>query len=132
MLKGAHVGAGSVESSSRPSLARAVNNTTASTRPGSLLGPELVGRRDELAALDDELGRAVAGEFRLVLLQGEAGTGKSRLGRELLRRHREVTGLVAQGYPLAASAAFGLWTEAVDPFLQSLPDAEVVELCEGL
>ena len=52
--------------------------------------------------------------------------GKSRLGRELLRRHREVTGLVAQGYPLAASAAFGLWTEAVDPFLQSLPDAEVV------
>jgi hypothetical protein len=64
-----------------------------------------------------------------VLLQGEAGTGKSRLGRELLRRHREVTGLFAQGYPLAASAAFGLWTEAVDPFLQSLPDGEVVELC---
>jgi hypothetical protein len=74
----------------------------------------------------------LGGEFRLVLLQGEAGTGKTRLGRELLRRHREVTGLVAHRYPLAASAAFGLWTEAMDPFLQSLPDGEVVELCEGL
>src|SRR5690348_5877308 len=131
MLKGAHMGAGSVGSASRPLLAPAVN-TTAPMRTGPRLGPELVGRRDELAALDDELARAVGGEFRVVLLQGEARTGKSRLGRELLRRHREVSGLTAQGYPLAASAAFGLWTEAIDPFLQSLPDEEVVELCEGL
>ena len=58
--------------------------------------------------------------------------GKSRLGRELLARHPEVTGLAAQAYPLAASAAFGLWTEALDPFLQSLPASEVVELCGGL
>ena len=76
-------------------------------------GLALVGRREELGALEDELSRAVAGEFRLVLLLGEAGVGKSRLGRELLTRHDEVTGLVAQAYPLAASAAlvFGprLW-----------------------
>ena len=95
-------------------------------------GPELAGRREELAALEDELGRAEAGEFRVVLLLGEAGVGKSRLAREVLSRHGEVTGLVAQAYPLAASAAFGLWTEAVDPFLRSLSDAEVVELCGGL
>ena len=50
----------------------------------------------------------------------------------MLSRHGEATGLVAQAYPLAASAAFGLWTEAVDPFLRSLSDAEVVELCGGL
>ena len=91
-----------------------------------------MGRREELAALEDELSRAAEGNFRAVLLLGEAGVGKSRLGRELLTRHREVTGLVAQAYPLAASAAFGLWTEALDPFLQSLPDADVVELCGGL
>ena len=96
------------------------------------LSPELVGRREELAALEDELGRAGAGEFRLVLLLGDAGVGKSRLARELLARHREVTGLAAQAYPLAASAAFGLWTEAVDPFLRSLSDEQVVELCGGL
>jgi DNA-binding CsgD family transcriptional regulator len=96
------------------------------------LGPELVGRRDELGALEDELSRAVAGELRVVLLLGEAGVGKSRLGRELMSRHGEVTGLVAQAYPLAASAAFGLWTEAVDPFLRACSDSEVVELCGGL
>ena len=59
------------------------------------------------------------------------GSG-SRLARELVARHREVTGLAAQAYPLAASAAFGLWTEAVDPFLRSLSDEQVVELCGGL
>jgi predicted ATPase len=101
-------------------------------RAVSLSGPELAGRRAELGALEDELSRAVGGEFRVVLLLGEAGVGKSRLGRELLVRHREVTGLVGRAYPLAASAAFGLWTEAVDPFLQSLSDDEVVELCGGL
>src|SRR5262245_54064339 len=94
--------------------------------------PDLVGRREELGALEDELARAVAGEFRLVLLSGEAGVGKSRLGRELLARHPEVTALVARGYPVAAGAAFGLWTEAVDPFLRMQSDDQVVELCGGL
>ncbi|MGB0091498.1 MAG: AAA family ATPase, partial [Solirubrobacteraceae bacterium] len=101
-------------------------------RAVSLAGPELAGRLGELGALEDELSRAVGGEFRVVLLLGEAGVGKSRLARELLVRHHEVTGLIARAYPLAASAAFGLWTEAVDPFLQSLSDGEVVELCGGL
>ena len=94
--------------------------------------PELVGRRGELEVLEDELSRAAEGAFRLVLLLGDAGVGKSRLGRELLARHREATVLVAQSYPLAASAAFGLWTEAIDPFLHTLPDSAVIELCGGL
>jgi predicted ATPase len=94
--------------------------------------PELVGRRAEIEALEDEPSRAEEGNFRVVLLLGDAGIGKSRLGRELLVRHREATGLAAQGYRLAASAAFGLWTEAIDPFLQTLTDDEVVELCGGL
>lgn len=94
--------------------------------------PELVGRREELGLLEDELNGAEEGNFRLVLLLGEAGVGKTRLGRELLARHPEATGLVAQAYPLAASAAFGLWTEALDPFLQPLSDDEVVDLCGGL
>jgi ATP/maltotriose-dependent transcriptional regulator MalT len=95
-------------------------------------GPELVGRRDELGALEDELSRAAAGSFRVVLLLGDAGVGKSRLARELLWRHRDVTGLVAHAYPLGATAAFGLWTEAVAPLLRSRSDGEVVELCGGL
>ena len=94
--------------------------------------PALVGRREELGTLEDALSRADSGEFHVVLLLGEAGVGKSRLARELVGGHREVAGLVAQAHPFAASATFGLWSEAVDPFLRSLSDAEVVELCGGL
>jgi Domain of unknown function (DUF4395) len=50
--------------------------------------------------LEDEFGRAAAGEFRVVLMLGEAGVGKSRLGREVLVCHREAIGLLrrARGY----------------------------------
>ncbi|MEW9552459.1 AAA family ATPase [Nonomuraea sp. NPDC050783] len=39
----------------------------------------LVGRRDELMALDDVLTRALAGSFQVLTLTGEPGIGKSRL-----------------------------------------------------
>ena len=94
--------------------------------------PELVGRREELRTLEDELNRSMGGEFRFVLMLGEAGVGKSRLGRELLARHRDATGIVAQAYPLASSAAFGLWIEALDQVLRDLPDDDVVAMCGGL
>ena len=54
-----------------------------STRPADL---PLVGRARELAALDAELRRSVAGsECRLVTLLGAAGVGKSRLIEEFVR-----------------------------------------------
>src|SRR5262249_4314429 len=46
----------------------------------------LVGRAGELAQLVELWARAEAGELGAVLLHGEAGIGKSRLGRELRRR----------------------------------------------
>lgn len=76
--------------------------------------PRLVGRRDEMAALEDEFARAAAGEFRVVLLLGEAGVGKSRLGRELLARHPEAAGMFGRAHPLGVTAAFGL-AAAVQP-----------------
>jgi len=121
---------GAVRTLAPPRSATARSGTARSAPARS--APELVGRREELGVLEDELTRAEEGNFRLVLLTGEAGVGKSRLGRELLRRRPEAAGLVAQAYPLATSAAFGLWTEALDPFLQPLGDDEVVELCGGL
>jgi len=54
-----------------------------SPRPADL---PLVGRAREIAALDAELRRSVAGpECRLVTLLGEAGVGKSRLIEEFVR-----------------------------------------------
>jgi DNA-binding CsgD family transcriptional regulator len=90
------------------------------------------GRRDEMAVLEDEFARAAAGEFRVVLLSGEAGVGKSRLGRELLARHPEAAGLFARAHPLGVTAAFGVWAEAIDPLLQCRSDRQVVAACGGL
>jgi len=56
---------------------------------GLLVCPELVGRATLLAALDEHLAAAAAGESRIVALTGEAGVGKSRLVRELARRAQE-------------------------------------------
>ena len=92
----------------------------------------LVGRRGEMAVLEDELARAAAGEFRVVLLSGEAGVGKSRLGRELLARHPGAAGMFARAHPLGVTAAFGVWTEAIGPLLQGMSDAQVTAVCSGL
>jgi hypothetical protein len=98
--------------------------------PGARL--PLVGRRDEMAALEDEFIRAAAGEFRVVLLSGEAGVGKSRLGRELLARHPEAVSMFARAHPLGVTAAFGVWADAIDPLLQNQSDRQVMALCGGL
>jgi len=91
-----------------------------------------VGRQEEMAALEDEFARASAGEFRVVLLSGEAGVGKSRLGRELLTRHPEAAGMFARAHPLGVTAAFGVWAEAIDPLLRDRSDAQVTAACGGL
>lgn len=113
-------GAGERLSSSRPRL--------------QAQGPSgLVGRDRELGALEQEMERACAGEFRAVLLVGEAGVGKTRLASELLASNQEdVVGLSARAYPLGATAAFGLWAEALEGHLRTLPGPELSRLCRGL
>lgn len=101
-------------------------------RPARPRGPRLVGREGELAALEAELDRAGAGEFRCVLLLGEPGIGKTRLVAELLSRQAErVLALTARAYPLGDTASFGLWSEALERHLRDLPGKEVGELCGG-
>src|ERR671934_535315 len=50
------------------------------------LCPTLVGRDEQLFALEDALLAAHRGESRFVALGGEAGMGKTRLARELAKR----------------------------------------------
>src|ERR687886_179337 len=50
------------------------------------LCPTLVGREEQLFALEDALLAAHRGESRFVALGGEAGMGKTRLARELSKR----------------------------------------------
>jgi class 3 adenylate cyclase/DNA-binding CsgD family transcriptional regulator len=97
-------------------------------------GPSgLVGRDRELEALEREVERARGGEFRAVLLVGDPGVGKTRLASELLVCHQDdVIGLSARAYPLGATAAFGLWAEALEGHLRGLPGPELSRLCRGL
>ena len=61
------------------------------------LCPVLVGRDRELAALRDALAAATRGEGGMVLLAGEAGIGKTRLGSELADWARETGSTALQG-----------------------------------
>ncbi len=91
-----------------------------------------VGRRAELAELEREHRRATAGEFRSILLLADPGIGKTRLAREFLarRRGRAIT-LSARAYPLGETAAFGVWSEALERHLRGLGAEEVSQLCGG-
>jgi DNA-binding CsgD family transcriptional regulator len=82
-----------------------------------------------LAVASAEIERAAGGEFRCLVLLGEAGVGKTRLARELLTGR--VTGLSARAYPLGVASEFGLWSEALEGQLRGLPAAEVSALCAG-
>ena len=94
-------------------------------------GPEIVGRARELAVLDDELAGAETGELRCVLLSAEAGVGKTRLVREFLSRHNNVTSLSARAHPMGDTTAFGLWAEALDGHLRHLSASDVTRCCGG-
>lgn len=98
------------------------------TRPR---GPGIVGRERELAVLDEELAGAAEGELRCVLLTAEAGVGKTRLFREFLSRHDEVTPLMARAHPMGDTTAFGLWAEALDGHLRHLTAQDVTRCCGG-
>ncbi|MGH9036534.1 MAG: serine/threonine protein kinase, partial [Acidimicrobiia bacterium] len=52
----------------------------------SLTQPVLVGREEELGALESHVGRAKVGRAGLVLLEGQSGAGKTRLLDELALR----------------------------------------------
>ena len=68
-----------------------------------LASTPLVGRKREVSRLRRALGRARAGEGRVVVVTGEAGMGKSRLAMEVTRHATELGFAVLEG----RSAPFG-------------------------
>ncbi len=110
-------------------LPSAVPTEPCAPAPGA---PTFVGRTQELAVLEAELARVMAGESRCVLVTGEAGVGKTRLATELLGRHTDdVVALSGRGYHLGLTASFSVWAEALERHLRRLPEQEVIELCGG-
>lgn len=75
----------------------------------------LVGRGDELASLLAALDAARAGQGRLLLLLGEAGVGKTRLGDELAARAQDLglPVLVGRCHESQRLLPLAPWTEAL-------------------
>ena len=74
-----------------------------------------IGRRAEVAWLEEVLACVVAGQPRFVAISGPAGVGKSRLAEQFLRLAAASNGLVSRG-----DCGSDLSTEPLQPFLQML------------
>ncbi|HET9005213.1 MAG TPA: AAA family ATPase, partial [Actinomycetes bacterium] len=109
-LRGAEPGAGSLKAA--PSAA------------GGPAAVPLGGRDQEWAALLDAY-RAVAGDGRLVVIEGEAGIGKTRLAAELAGHARSLGASVVSGrcYEEEAGVAYGPFIEGLRGVLAGDPGA---------
>jgi DNA-binding SARP family transcriptional activator len=87
----------------------------------------LVGREPEMARLRQDWERARSGRGGCLLLAGEAGVGKSRLGRELLQEIAGSGGLVLYGQAREAEDHF-LYLPLLDPMRRALHLAEEQQL----
>ena len=97
--------------------------------------PPLVGRQPEWKILIDACDRAAAGVLTLVLLQGDAGIGKSRLIEELTRwaRVQGTTVLAARSWAAEGALAYApviswLRSRSLGPALDRLDDVWVSEI----
>jgi predicted ATPase/class 3 adenylate cyclase len=76
-------------------------------------GSVLVGRRAEVARLAAGLDEVQAGRSRILLIEGEAGIGKSRLVEELLRlmQERGIAGLLGAGRSIEQQTPYRAWRD---------------------
>ena len=114
-------------------------DATATNSPASGLDPveifsrigrlPIVGRTFQQHVLDEIVGDAAGGRGRVLLLSGEAGSGKSRLMSEACRLTSERNGLALHADCLVEAGAppYDVWVRA----LRKLPDATAVHLLEG-
>ena len=92
------------------------------TEPGEAIrGEPFVERGDQLAAADRLLDAVGGGDGRMVVVEGAAGTGKTRLLREIGRRAdaRALTVLRGRGAELERGFAFGLVRQVLEPLVVS-------------
>ena len=97
-----------------------------------MLAPPFIGRTRDLAVLAAEMDRARSGEFRVALVSGTAGVGKTRLAAEISARNAQgAVALSARAYRWGEATSYGVWIEALDRYLRTLPAEEIRGLCGG-
>jgi hypothetical protein len=87
--------------------------------------PPFVGRERELAAIGAGLDEALSGQGRLILLAGEPGAGKTRLGDEVARLAHERGLPVCWGrcWEAGGAPAYWPWLEVLAAMARGLDDA---------
>jgi class 3 adenylate cyclase/predicted ATPase len=82
-------------------------------QPAGGVASAMVGRETELARLEEILDAVEAGTGRVLLIEGEAGVGKSRLVQELTRslRERGLTWLVGAGQSIEQQTPYRAWRD---------------------
>lgn len=75
--------------------------------------PPLAGRQAEVARLEAALAGLASGRGRVLIIEGEAGIGKSRLVQELARlvRERGWSGLIGAGQSLEQQTPYRAWRD---------------------
>lgn len=91
-----------------------------------------VGRTEERTALVDALQAALQGHSGLVLVEGDAGVGKTRLVQEAIAtaRWRGFQVAVGKADPLAAPSPYQLLSDALSPLLTPLRLDQLAQIIE--
>ena len=94
----------------------------------------LVEREAELSALAAAVDDAACGEGRLVVIEGPAGIGKTRLLRSVRERAEDETGrrvLLARGTEFESHIAFGVVRQLLDPLVLGMSEGGREDLFTG-
>ena len=97
--------------------------------PAKVRRPPFVGRTREWDQLVSALNAARSGAGRLVLIMGEAGVGKTRLGEEFLHwahRHTKAQTLTGRCYELHSPLPLHLWVGALREGISHVPSADLM------
>lgn len=89
----------------------------------------LVGRDETLEVLETEAAEVASGSFRVVLITGGAGVGKTRIVAEAMSRFGgEAVRMSARSYRWGGITSFGPWVEALDRHLRGCSHDEIRRL----
>jgi DNA-binding CsgD family transcriptional regulator len=96
--------------------------------------PNIVSREEELARAEGVIGRALDGDGAVLLVEGPAGIGKTRLMMEICATASRagLVVLTARGSELEQGFAFGLVRQAVEPALERVDAADRARLFAGV
>jgi DNA-binding SARP family transcriptional activator len=111
-----------LEGDRRPRAAK----TSGKAQPGRRAAEPVIGRDEELAALEAGLEDALAGRGRLFVIVGPPGAGKTRLADELASRAkgRGANILWGRGWHGGGAPAYWPWRQAIRDASATLPELD--------